>query len=147
MGVRNRIDLTPGMPLDERVGTEVIAPGNLLILNAGNTVSLRGAGAAVGPLRIAVTAPGRGIGVGETYKANETVRFCVPAPGEKVQVVLADGDTIALTKQLHPAANGQVSGLPALGIPLLQAEEAVTTSGATALIECRVTGLSEHSAT
>ena len=142
MAANLRIDLSPNIVCDERLaGLAGINPGHLLVLTGSDTVIHRPAGAATGSLIVALTAPERGKGVNDGYAANETVRIGFPAAGQKIQAVLADGETIGISDLLYPAAGGEVSATVALGAPVLQAEEAVTTSGSTALIACRVTGL------
>lgn len=138
MGMENRIDLTPGIPTDERLGAAAIVPGNILVLGSANTLTLHGAAARTDAIRVACTAPERGKGITDSYASGETVRFCRPAHGQKVNVVLADSETIAIGAILYAAAVGQVSGTLVAGARLGIAEEAVTTSGATALISMTV---------
>lgn len=81
-------------------------------------------------------------GVTDAYAAADRAGAFWPEPGQTYNVIIADGETIAIGDALTSNADGSLTEATTTGatpdVVLFYAEEAVTTSGSTARIRARV---------
>lgn len=127
---------------------ETILPGHLVVLSSGEWVSNTTQGGAAG-FCIADMSTIRQADVTAALTVGEDAQAFVPEVGATYNLVLADGETIAVGDALTSSATaGQVEAAVTTGATVDQvlfiAEEAVTTSGATGRIRARhvATGVS-----
>ena len=135
----NRIDLTPGMYIDDAAGVanQTTTPGMGVKRNAVGGFDLRVAADVGLPVAIVATAPERGKSIGDNYVQNETLRVCYPDRAELLNVLLAAGENVAVGAALE-ADDGGFFRARTTNPTLFITEEAVNASGGAAL--CRVRG-------
>ena len=120
---------------------ETILPGHLVVLSSGEWVGVTTQGGAFG-FCIADMNVIEGKSVSEALTVGDSVKAFVPEVGCTYNLVLADSQTIAVGDALTSSATaGEVEEATTTGATvdevLFIAEEAVTTSGATARIRAR----------
>ena len=127
---------------------QTILPGSLVVLSSGkwvvNTTQGGAAGFCIADMNVVEQQ-----NVTEALTAGDTAKAFVPEVGCTYNLILADGETIAVGAALTSSATGgQVEAATTTGATVDQvlfiAEEAVTTSGATGRIRARhvATGVS-----
>ena len=127
---------------DAKIATgQTILPGHLVVLSSGEWVVNTTQGGAVG-FCIADMNVIEQKSVTEALTAEDNAKAFVPEVGCTYNLVLADGQTIAVGDALTSSATGgQVEAATTTGATvdevLVIAEEAITTSGATARIRAR----------
>lgn len=120
---------------------ETILPGHLVVLSSGEWVGVTTQGGAAG-FCIADMNVIEQKSATEALTVGDTAKAFVPEVGCTYNLVLADGETIAVGAALTSSATaGQVEAATTTGATvdevLFIAEEAVTTSGSTARIRAR----------
>lgn len=120
---------------------QTIMPGHLVIKSSGEYI-VHGTAGVGGAYRIADMDTIRQKAVTEALTADDTAQAFIPQPGESYNVVVGTSQTIVIDSPLTSNANGTVKLATVTGatpdVVLFYAEEAVTTTGATARIRARV---------
>lgn len=120
---------------------QTIKPGHLVIKSSGEWI-VHGTAGVGGAYRIADMDFIRNGLVTDTLVVDDTAQAFIPTPGETYNIVVGTGQTVLVDSPLTSNANGTVKVATVTGatpdVVLFYAEEAVTTTGATARIRARV---------
>lgn len=123
----------------EALAGGAINPGNLVIYSGATVVVNATADDADGMILVADKDITNGGATDTAYASGDVVGYRRPLPGEVVNLILADSQTIAVGAELATATGGQVKAPAVAGTAVkFIAKEAVTTSGATAFIKAEV---------
>jgi len=119
---------------------ETIKPGHLVLLDSSGEWKNHDSAGQGGDYCIADMNVIEQKSATETLTIGDTAPAFVPTPGETYNIVLADGETIAVGDPLTSNGDGTVKEAVTSGGDevLFYAREAVTTSGATGRIRARV---------
>lgn len=125
------------------VASAAILPGSLVEI-------ITAAGATQGQLRHHPTAAARtavliadaayyvGKGIADAYVAGDHVGYYAGTQGHLYQMRLAASQTVVAGQELESAGDGSLRVQAAAGIPLFQAEQAVTTTATPGYVYARV---------
>jgi hypothetical protein len=120
---------------------QTIMPGHLVIKSSGEYI-VHGTAGVGGPYRIADMDFIRNGKVTDALVADDTAQAFIPRVGETYNIVVGTSQTVVVDSPLTSNANGTVKVATITGatpdVVLFYAEEAVTTTGATARIRARV---------
>lgn len=141
--------LIKGSPLISELAakaSEAILPGHLLEIDSTNTAAKHGTEAGFHNRMVALENQLDGSGITDAYADAETVTIANCKPGDVVQMIIKDGETIAIGDFLESAGDGTLqeitafdAGTPApAGIPVAVALEAASPSGSTATIPVQI---------
>jgi hypothetical protein len=111
--------------VEERLANAALSPGHLLKLMVTNKFKKHDiAQGRVKPLFIAVEDENQGKGINDAYAAADVVRAIVALPGDIVNVLLDDGQTIVIGDELCSNGDGTVKKFVLTGdsSDLLEAE-------------------------
>jgi len=133
--------LIQGNPVvQEEISAEVITPANLLAYDAsGNVVKHAVSGGTSNPI-VAKENDSKADCMDSNYQSGETITCLFPRKGDVVAMILATAQTILKGDPLESNGDGTVKKQTTFlvaGSRVGTADEAITTTGATALIKVR----------
>ena len=93
--------------IEEYAADAAIVPGSLLELNSTNEVKVHAtSGRNVGPKMFALEDELQGKGIDDAYAAGDKVQVWLPAPGDVVLGILADGQSVSIGSLLESNGAG-----------------------------------------
>ncbi len=113
MAARKTIYLTVGGFRVKREATAsgAISPGHIVERTSDSTPTVKVHATAdgdIGVLNVAVEDQLQGRGVDDAYSSGDLVTYVVPKAGEKVQVIVANGQDISIGDEISSAGDGTV---------------------------------------
>lgn len=94
---------------EEFVAAAAISPGHLVeVTSAGKVQKHSTASGNVAPVMVALEDSMQGNDVADAYALNDVVQCAVLRPGDRVQMILKDGQNVAIGDKLESAGDGTV---------------------------------------
>lgn len=109
-----------------------ITPGHLVELDSNGDVKVHATAKGFGAKTFAIENALLGKGIDEAYAAEEPVRVWTPQPGDEVNALLSDGETVAVGGFVESNGDGTVQAYTD-GSIIGQAVEAVDMSGSSSV--------------